>query len=148
SDFAQQRIGSALTFLPEAPRERVSKILASFAEGMTVTRKPQHLTLLVFYTALEWAIIVGGIYAFFRAFSITSSLSLTNVMVFVGFVSFGSVIQIPGIGGGVQVVSIVVLTQIFGLPLEAATGIALLIWILTFVAVVPFGLLLACHEGL
>ena len=46
------------------------------------------------------------------------------------------------------VIGIVVLTQIFGLPLEAATGIALLIWILTFVAVVPFGLLLAFHEGL
>jgi hypothetical protein len=41
-----------------------------------------------------------------------------------------------------------VLTEIFGLPVESATGLAVLIWILTFVVVAPFGLALAFHEGL
>jgi uncharacterized membrane protein YbhN (UPF0104 family) len=104
--------------------------------------------LLCFYTLLEWAIIVGSLFAFFRAFPVTAAFSLTDVMIFVGFVAFGSIVQIPGIGGGVQVVAIVVLTQIFGMSLEAATGIALLNWILSFVIVVPFGLVLGFHEGL
>ena len=39
-----------------------------------------------------------------------------------GFVSFGAVVQIPGIGGGVQVVSVLVLTKIFGFPVELATS--------------------------
>ena len=148
SDAAQQRIMRALSFLPEVARQRISKTVAAFAEGMIVTRNARRLALLVFYTALEWALIVGGIYALLHAFSITSGLRLTDVMIFVGFVSFGSVLQIPGIGGGVQVVSALVLTEIFGLPLEAATGMALLIWVLTFVAIVPFGLLFAFHEGI
>ena len=148
SDVAQQRIVGALSFLPEAPRLRISRTVAAFAEGMVVTRSARRLGLLVFYTMLEWALILGGIYALLHAFSITSGLHLADVMIFVGFVSFGSVLQIPGIGGGVQVVSALVLTEIFGLPLEAATGMALLMWVLTFVVIVPFGLLFAFHEGI
>lgn len=148
SDFAQSRIMSALSFLPESSQQRIHKTLTAFATGMAVTRKGRHLALLVFYTILEWTVIVGGIYAVFHAFSITSGLRLNDIMIFVGFVSFGSILQIPGLGGGVQVVSAIVLTQIFGLPLEAATGLALIMWVLTFVMIVPFGLLFAFHEGI
>ena len=42
-----------------------------------------------------------------------------------GFVSFGSIVQIPGIGGGMQVVSVLVLTELFGVRLELATAFAL-----------------------
>jgi hypothetical protein len=42
----------------------------------------------------------------------------------------------------------VVLTEIFHIPLEVAGGIALVIWVVTFVVIVPLGLLLAVHEGL
>jgi glycosyltransferase 2 family protein len=65
-----------------------------------------------------------------------------------GFVSFGAVVQIPGIGGGVQVVAVLVLTKIFGLPVELATSIAVLMWLITFVVIVPFGLAVALHQGL
>ena len=50
--------------------------------------------------------------------------------------------------GGVQVASVVVLTELFGIPFEAAAGMSLLIWILTFVIIVPFGLGFALHEGI
>ena len=43
-----------------------------------------------------------------------------------GFVSFGSIVQIPGVGGGMQVVSVLVLTELFGIRLELATAFALL----------------------
>jgi ABC-type sulfate transport system permease component len=61
--------------------------------------------------------------------------------------AFGSVVQIPGIGGGIQITAIVVLTELYGLPLENATGIAVFIWVLTFAVVVPFGLLCAFLQG-
>ena len=32
--------------------------------------------------------------------------------------------------------------------LEAASGIALILWMMTFVIIVPVGLILAFHEGL
>jgi hypothetical protein len=48
----------------------------------------------------------------------------------------------------VQVVAVLVLTKLFGLTVELATSIAVLLWLITFVAIVPFGLAAALHEGL
>jgi len=65
-----------------------------------------------------------------------------------GFLAFGGVIQIPGVGGGMQVVAVLVLTELFRLPLEVSSSIALVLWIISFVVVVPPGLLLALHAGI
>jgi hypothetical protein len=48
----------------------------------------------------------------------------------------------------VQVASIVALTRVYGVPLEAASGIAILLWIVSSIAIVPFGLVCAFYEGL
>jgi glycosyltransferase 2 family protein len=144
----RKRILSALTFLPPQHYERADKMLAAFSQGMEATRDLKYLMLLLAYTAIEWGIVVGSYYTLFRSFPTTSQFDITDVVIFLGFVSFGSIVQIPGIGGGIQVASIVVLTQIYGLPLEAATGLAIFIWIITFVVVVPLGFLCAFHEGI
>ena len=65
-----------------------------------------------------------------------------------GFVSFGSIVQIPGVGGGMQVVSVLVLTELFGIRLELASAFAVFLWAITFVAIVPLGLFVALKEGL
>jgi hypothetical protein len=52
------------------------------------------------------------------------------------------------VGGGTQVVAILVLTELYGVRVELATTFALLLWIFTFVAIVPVGLVLALKEGL
>ncbi len=62
--------------------------------------------------------------------------------------TLGSLVQVPGLGGGVQVASIVALTRIYGVPLEAASGIAILLWMVGSIAIVPFGLACAFQEGL
>ncbi len=145
---AQRRILSAMGFLPAKLQVRVAKVLTAFVQGMECTRGRRSLGLLVGYTLLEWAIIVAAYYTLFRALPATSSFALNDVMIFLGFIAFGSVVQIPGIGGGVQVAAVLVLTEIFGIKLEAATGLAILVWLLSWVAIVPFGLAFAFHEGL
>jgi glycosyltransferase 2 family protein len=97
---------------------------------------------------LEWAIIVACYQCLFLALPETAHFQLMDVLIFVGFVAFGSVVQIPGIGGGMQIVSIIVLTELFGTPLEIAAGVAVVLWVITFVVILPFGLFLAFHEGL
>jgi glycosyltransferase 2 family protein len=144
----RRRILSGLTFLPAKHYERVEQMLEAFSQGMESTRDSRFLVLLLVYTVIEWTIIVGSYYTLFRSFPATSNLQITDVVIFLGFVAFGSIVQIPGIGGGIQVASIVVLTEIYGLPLEAASGLAVFIWIITFVVVVPFGLLCAFHQGI
>ncbi len=45
-------------------------------------------------------------------------------------------------------VAVVVLTELFRVRLEPATSFAILIWILSFVVIVPVGLMLTLKEGL
>src|SRR4249920_2578417 len=82
------------------------------------------------------------------AFPETAGMRVTDVIIALGFVCFGSVLQIPGVGGGMQIATVLVLTEFYGVSLEAASGIALVLWIITFVVIVPLGLVLAFHEGI
>ena len=60
----------------------------------------------------------------------------------------GSIVQIPGVGGGMQITTVLALTEIFGASVEVASGMALLIWVLTFLVVVPPALILVAWNGL
>jgi uncharacterized protein (TIRG00374 family) len=144
----QTRLTRAARFLPEQKFKRVERLLSSFVQGVESTRSDGALLLVLFYSLVEWALILGCYWCLARSFSGIVNLSWIDVLVFLGFVSFGSSIQIPGIGGGMQVVAILVLTELFHVKLELATSFAILIWIMTFVVVVPFGLLMAVREGL
>jgi glycosyltransferase 2 family protein len=148
SDVAQGRLLSAVSFLPANYYNRVERMLTAFSQGMEATRDLKSLLLLLIYTVLEWILILGTFYALFLSFPVTAQFKITDVVIILGFMAFGSIVQIPGIGGGIQVVSILVLTEIYRLPLEAATGVAIFIWIITFVVIIPVGFVCAVHEGL
>ena len=148
SEAAQGRLLSAVSFLPPNYYSRVERMLRAFSHGMEATRDLRSLFLLLIYTILEWLLILGTFYALFLSFPVTAQFRITDVVIILGFMAFGSIVQIPGIGGGIQVVSILVLTEIYRLPLEAATGVAIFIWIITFVVIVPVGFVCAVHEGL
>jgi hypothetical protein len=93
-------------------------------------------------------VIVASSFALFRGFSATRAFGPIDALVLMAFITLGSLVQVPGLGGGVQVACIVALTRIYGVPLEAASGIAILLWLVGSIAIVPFGLLCAFHEGL
>ncbi|MCW5977535.1 MAG: flippase-like domain-containing protein [Bryobacteraceae bacterium] len=147
SGSMRERLLAALTFLPEHIYDRARGVVTAFTHGMGSTGQGRFLWLLAFYSLLEWFLIVGSYVCLFQAAPATASLSLTDILIFVGFASFGAVVQIPGIGGGIQLTVIVVLTELFGISLEASSGMAVLLWLTTFVVIAPVGLLLACHEG-
>jgi uncharacterized protein (TIRG00374 family) len=144
----QARITGALRFLPEHHFERLNRWIAAFVEGVASTRSDTALLLVFLYSAVEWLLIAVCYWCLARSFSATMNFTIVDVLIFLGFVSFGAAVQIPGIGGGMQVVAVLVLTELFGMRLELATAFAFLCWFLTFVAIVPFGLILALKEGL
>ena len=144
----QQRLLSALSFLPAAWHGKVQELVVSFVRGVESIRDLGSLLWILFYTALEWALIAGCYVTLFRAFPDLTWFRLPDILIFVGFVSFGSIVQLPGVGGGMQLVAIVVLTELFGAPLELAASMALMIWIITFVVIVPVGIIMLFHEGL
>lgn len=144
---ARRRITDALRFLPEHQFTRVEKLVGAFAQGVESTRSDGALLLVLLYSMLEWVLIVACYWCIVESFS-GLTLTFVDVIILLGFVSFGAAVQLPGIGGGVQVASILVLTELFAVRLEVATFFAFMAWILTFVAIVPFGLLVALRDGL
>jgi uncharacterized membrane protein YbhN (UPF0104 family) len=147
-ETTRRRLLDALSVLPPRFHARSERLVSAFLEGTAATKNQASALLLALYTVLEWVVIVLCFLCVFKAYNETAAFGLPDVLIFLGFVAFGSVIQIPGIGGGVQLVSIVVLTELYRVSIETATGLAIVLWIVTCVVVVPPGLLLAFHEGL
>lgn len=144
----QQRLLSWLDHLPASLAARLRPLATHFLAGAAASCSPRQQGLVLLYTLLEWAVIAACYWAVLRAFSATRTLSLPDIVAMMGLVSFGSIAQIPGIGGGMQVTALAVLTQLFGVGLEPAAGIAFFLWFIAFASVVPAGLLLAFLEGL
>lgn len=142
------RLSDALSFLPEPWLGRTKGLAASFTSGMACCQKTSDVVGLLGITAVEWLIITGGTLCFFRAFPATAHMSNLDTVVYVGFVAFGSIVQIPGVGGGVQIAGTVVLSQLFGLGAAEAAGIAVANWLVTWVSILPIGIGLAASEGL
>ncbi|MGZ4811967.1 MAG: lysylphosphatidylglycerol synthase transmembrane domain-containing protein [Terriglobales bacterium] len=77
-----------------------------------------------------------------------SDLDLSHVLLLMGFSMVGSVAQLPAVGGGSQLAVISALQVIYGIPPELAVSCGILLWLVTFMAVIPVGLLLAHREHL
>ncbi len=148
SEPMRQRLLDGLAFLPPAHLRRAERVVTAFVNGLGSTKRGDTLIRLALYTVLEWVLIFGCFFCLFKAYRQTAGFTVVEILVFMGFASLGTIVQIPGVGGGMQIVSVLVLTELFGIPLEVATSIAILIWITTFVIIVPFGLGLSFHEGL
>ncbi|MEZ5355022.1 MAG: lysylphosphatidylglycerol synthase transmembrane domain-containing protein [Bryobacteraceae bacterium] len=147
-DRSERRILDGLAVLPERYRSWLGAAVMAFRHGVESTKSWSAVGEVLAYSVLEWVLIVACNICLFHAIPATAGMRTTDVLIYLGFVAFGSVVQIPGVGGGMQIVAVVVLTELFGLPLDSSTGVALISWIVTFVVIVPIGLMLAFHEGL
>jgi len=128
--------------------KKADRLITAFVQGVESTKSQKAMLLMVWYTVLEWATIAVTTFCVMRAFGGALRFGWLDVLIFLGFLAFGAVVQIPGVGGGMQVVSVLVLTELFRVPLEISTSAALVLWFISFVVIVPFGAALALHEGI
>lgn len=126
----------------------LEKLADALFQGVESTRSDSAMIAVFAYTVVEWVLIAACYWCVARAFQGVVNLTLLDVLILMGFVSFGSVVQIPGVGGGMQVVAVLVLTELFGVRVELATSFAIFLWFLTFVAIVPIGFVLTLKQGL
>ena len=101
SERMRCRLLDALRFLPEHRFARAERLVNAFVQGVESTRSHHAVLLLTGYTVLEWVVITACTFCVMKAFGGLVHFSLVDVLIFLGFVSFGSVVQIPGVGGGV-----------------------------------------------
>ena len=129
-------------------RKKVAELMQGFSDGLQGVRTWADLAVLTGYTAAHW-ILVALIYEWIaHAFGgRLGLLSFPEAMLVLAFTMVGSAAQLPVAGGGPQVASFLVFTIVFGVEHGAATVAALVLWLISFVAVCIVGLPLLLREG-
>ena len=129
----------------------LAEIIAGFSEGLQAIRTTSDLLITVVYTAAHWALVTLSYFWIAKAFEnafVQSDVTLPGSMLLLAITLVGSVLQLPGVGGGAQVASFIALTTIFGVEQEPAAAIAIVLWLITFASPTLVGVPLLIHEGL
>ncbi len=123
--------------------------LAGFANGLQALRTFSDWLAAASYSAVHWALIALIYLWVMRSLGgVLEQMNYGNAMLVLAFTMIGSLIQLPGVGGGAQVASFVALTRVFGVEPEPAAAAAVLTWIITFAGSTLVGIPLLIHEGL
>jgi len=130
-------------------KARVAGVLMGFARGVQTIRTWGDLALAAVYSALHWVLVLFVYEWVIRAFGGgVADFRLGDAMLVMAVSLVGSILQLPGIGGGSQLASILVLTKVFGIEPELAIFMSIVIWVVTFAAVAVVGLPILLHQGL
>jgi hypothetical protein len=97
-----------------------------------------------------WILIASSYYFTLHSYpQLQGRIHITDVPLIMGASTFGSIIQLPGVGGGSQLAVISILSSpVFGLQQELAVSAGIMLWLVTFASVTPTGLFLAHREKL
>lgn len=129
-------------------RGRAATLIDGFSEGLQAIRSAKDLLAAISYTAIHWLVMALVYFWVIRAFgSRGGELEFRGAVLVLAFTMVGSVVQLPTVGGGMQLSTFLVLSVIFGVEKEPAAAIAIVIWIITFAAVTIVGLPLLIREG-
>lgn len=135
-------------FSPEVGA-RVSQRVREFHRGLSTIHGSQAFLQICAVSLVMWSCIAGAYLEVVRAYGTSlEQLSFSKVFPIMGSSMVGSLIQLPGVGGGSQLGTISALQHIFNVSHELAANCGILLWLATFVSVVPVGLILAQFERL
>ena len=128
---------------------RIALRIREFRAGLNTIHSTSSLLELIGVSVLMWAVIAVAYKEVTHAYG-AEKLEIPQTQVFLLMASsmVGSVIQLPGVGGGSQLATISMFVYVFEVPPELATSCGIMLWLVTFVAVIPLGLLLAHRERL
>ncbi|MGC1437257.1 MAG: lysylphosphatidylglycerol synthase transmembrane domain-containing protein [Terriglobales bacterium] len=128
---------------------RVAQKVREFHGGLDTIHSPLSFLQLSGVSIFMWWIIALAYREVTHAYGAPlEHMTVSKVLLLMGSGMLGSLIQLPGVGGGSQLATISALQHIFGASQELSASCGILLWVVTFVTVVPVGLLLAHRERL
>jgi uncharacterized protein (TIRG00374 family) len=129
---------------------RIAQKIREFTVGLNTIHGPLAFLQLSAVSVLMWWLIALAYKEVTHAYGAPMhDMSATKVLLLMGASMIGSMVQLPGVGGGSQLATISALDHIFHIvPQELAVSCGIMLWLVTFVAVVPVGLLFSHHEHL
>jgi uncharacterized protein (TIRG00374 family) len=135
-------------FSPHAGQATADKVFA-FRDGLDVIASFADFLALATISLVMWASIAVSYVLVMKAFPPpVHNLTISHILVLMGFSVVGSIVQLPGVGGGAQVGTISALTLLFGIPGELAISAGIIVWLVTTMSVIPVGLVYAKIEGI
>jgi hypothetical protein len=129
-------------------REKLAALLEGFSEGLQGIRSWNDMAAITGYTIIHWILVVLIYLWVAHAFGGSlASLNLGAAVLITAFTLVGSAAQLPGVGGGSQLATFLVLTLVFGVEREPAAVASIVIWLITFAGCCLVGLPLLFREG-
>ena len=125
--------------------------LSSMASGLDAIQDWRSFAQCCLISAIIWVIVAFAYRSVTHAYPVETGLPALNipeVILLMAASVAGGVIQLPVVGGGSQLATIAVLSQTFGYTdaPELAVSCGMLLWLVTFMSVMPLGLALARFE--
>jgi uncharacterized protein (TIRG00374 family) len=129
-------------------RAKIAALLEGFSEGLQGIRTWGDLAALVAYTTVHWMLVAFAYLWIAHSFGgQLGEPGYSGALLVLSFTMVGSAIQLPGVGGGAQVATFLVFTQIFGVEQEPAAAAAIMCWLITFAGACVVGIPLLFREG-
>jgi uncharacterized protein (TIRG00374 family) len=141
--WAEHTVGKVV---PGIGRKVAQKIFA-FGEGLNTIHDVSSFVQVVALSLFIWVLIALSYHQIVHAYPAPlSEMSIAHVILLMGFSIVGSTVQLPVVGGGAQLATIAALLHVFSIPHELAVSAGIMLWLVTFLAVTPLGLVLAHRE--
>ncbi len=125
---------------------RTAQRIREFAAGLNTIHSPLSFVTISAVSLFMWCCIAVTYIEVTCAYGSYMQDMGTQVLLLMGSSMVGSMLQLPGVGGGSQLATIEALDKVFHVPSEVAVSCGILLWLVCFMAVVPVGLLLAHRE--
>jgi hypothetical protein len=144
ANFARRLLGRVSTKLGNA----LAFWIQEFGEGLNTVHDAIAFLQLSALSLLIWIVIGLTYWMVTRAYTSqpVSELSFSTVLLLTTASVVGGVLQLPVVGGGSQLATIGTLRGILGFSPELSTSCGMMLWLVTFMAVIPAGLILAHRE--
>jgi glycosyltransferase 2 family protein len=128
---------------------KIAARVREFRGGLNTIHGISELVQLIVVSLAMWFVIALAYQQVTGAYGVpVLSIPISQVLLLMASSMVGSLVQLPGVGGGSQLATISTLQHVFGVPPELAASCGILLWLVTFMAIIPVGLALAHHERL
>jgi len=128
---------------------RLGQRIREFGMGLNTIHGPWSMLALTGVSVGMWYVIALAYKEVTLSYAEAAlDIPVSQLLILMFASMLGSMLQLPAVGGGSQMATIATLSNVFDAPPELAASCGILLWLVTFFAVVPLGLVLAHHERL
>jgi uncharacterized protein (TIRG00374 family) len=148
-EVAAQWVEQRFAHLSSNLGHRLGQKVREFGMGLNTIHGPLSMLWLAMVSVGMWYLIALAYKEVTHSYGVDAlEIPVSQLLILIFASMVGSLLQLPAVGGGSQIATVAILSSVFDVPGELAASCGILLWLVTFAAVIPLGLLLAHRERL